>query len=112
MKKPTAYKCTKCGRVTTYARLRCLSCRNERFERVTPAETATLVTATEVHMLPVGFDVRFLRVGIAEFPDGSRVTGWLVSERIPPGTRVDVRWEPIRERDGEKTYGFTFHPSG
>ena len=112
MNQPTAYRCTNCGRVTTYARLRCLACRNESFEKLTPATSATLLTSTEIHMLPVGFDIRFLRVGIVEFPDGSRATGWLVSDRIKPGARVDVRWEPIRDDYGEKTYGFTFHPPG
>jgi uncharacterized OB-fold protein len=109
---PPAYKCTNCGRPTTYPRLRCLNCKGEKFEKLTLPEKASLVTFTEIHMLPVGFDCRFLRVGIAEFPDGARTTGWVTFEGAKLGMPIEVRWEPIRDRMGEPVYGFTFYPAG
>ena len=111
MKKPLPpeYKCTNCGRITTYHRLRCLSCRNEKFEKQPLSDKATLLSFTEIHMLPWGFDQRFLRVGIVEFPDGARATGWIGFEEARAGLPVEVRWEPIRDRDGEPVYGFVFH---
>jgi uncharacterized OB-fold protein len=108
---PPAYKCTNCGRVATYHRLRCLNCRNERFEETELPTEAKLVTFTETHQLPVGFDQRFLRMGIAEFSNGARATGWITFEGAKTGTAVEVRWEPIREKLGEPVYGFTFHTS-
>ena len=106
---PPEYKCTKCGRITTYHRLRCLSCKNEKFEKQPMPETATLVSFTEIHMLPWGFDQRFLRVGIVEFPDGAKTLGWFDFEDAKLGMPVEVCWEPIRDRDGEPVYGFVFH---
>jgi len=106
---PPEYKCTNCGRITTYRRLRCLACRNEKFEKQPIPDRATLVTFTEIHMLPWGFDQRFLRVGIVEFAGGERATGWLAAEDAKMGMPVEVRWEPVRYRDGEPVYGFVFH---
>lgn len=106
---PVALRCTSCGRLATYPRLRCLACKGEAFEEAALPTEATLVSFTEIHQLPVGFDERFLRVGIAEFPDGARATGWLTFEGPEPGMPIEVRWEPIREHFGEKTYGFTFY---
>ncbi|MCK4546226.1 MAG: OB-fold domain-containing protein [Candidatus Eisenbacteria sp.] len=107
---PPAYKCSNCGRTTTYARLRCLNCRGETFEAAALPDTATLLTLTEIHQLPVGFDERFLRVGIVEFAGGARAMGWVTFEGAETGTQVEVRWEPIRDSDGEPVYGFAFYP--
>lgn len=108
---PPAYRCKNCGRITTYHRLRCLACRGEKFEQIDLPDRANLLTLTEIHMLPIGFDCRFLRVGIVEFDGGARATGWLTFEDAQPGMAVEVRWEPIREHFGEKTHGFAFYPS-
>ena len=108
-KKLRGYKCTNCGRVITYHRLRCLSCANERFERIELPDDAKLVTFTEVHMLPWGFDQRFLRFGVAEFSNGARATGWVTFENAKMGMPVKVRRDVIRDDHGDKTYGFTFH---
>jgi uncharacterized OB-fold protein len=114
MKKPLPpeYKCKNCGRTTTYHRLRCLSCRGEKFEKTPLPDRAKLLTFTEIHMLPWGFDQRFLRVGVVEFPDAARATGWIAFDGARMGMPVEVRWEPIREDYGEMTYGFVFYPAG
>jgi uncharacterized OB-fold protein len=106
---PPSYRCKKCGRVTTYARLRCLSCRGTSFERIPLPETGSLVAFTEVHMLPWGFDERFLRFGIVRFPDGAVATGRIAFGGAKSGMTVRASWEPVRGGAGDETYGFVFH---
>jgi len=110
---PPLHRCVQCGRTSSYARLRCLSCRSEKMEKTEMPPTATLVTFTDTYMLPWGFDDRFLRFGIVEFADGARATGRLAFEGAKTGMTVRVAWEPVRRNENEEeVLGFVFHPTG
>jgi uncharacterized OB-fold protein len=109
----TAYKCMKCGKLHYPLHDRCLACRGREFEQIKPQGDAKLLTYTAIFNLPLGFDQRFLIIGVAEFENKLKAMGQIKVDsvdRLKLGMKVKPTWEPIRVQYGQDVYGLKFAP--
>jgi scaffold protein (connect acetoacetyl-CoA thiolase and HMG-CoA synthase) len=109
----TAYKCKKCGKIHYPFHDRCLACKNREFEPLKPEGDARLLTYSAIYNLPLGFDQRFLIIGVAEFENHVKAMGQIKADsvdRLRTGMKVRPSWEPIRVQFGEDVYGLKFEP--
>lgn len=109
-----AYQCRKCGHLHFPYRMVCRKCRaneHNEFDPVPLPRTGKLVTFTNLHTLPLDFNVATLLLGIVQLENGLCVTGQL---RIPhPKTGMAVRGEVevVRQSEYRKQYGMVFYPA-
>jgi uncharacterized OB-fold protein len=106
----TAYKCTKCGRLTYPKRSVCLKCSARTFEEVPPASEGNIVTFSQIFQLPWGINDRFLTIGICQFDNGVKAMGRITTPDVKKGTRVKAEWKIFREIQGEDAWGWVFTP--
>ena len=110
----TAYQCKACGRIHYPFHDRCLNCKNQEFETLTPEGDPTLLTYTQIFNLPWGFDVRFLVLGVVEFSNGIKAMGQIhvdSLEKLKTGMKLKASWAPIRQVSGEDVFGLVLKPS-
>ncbi|HHY94013.1 MAG TPA: DNA-binding protein [Firmicutes bacterium] len=92
-----AYRCEKCGRLYHPARLVCRQCGGREFEPVPLEGEAILVTYTRVYNLPEGYMKPWLSFGVAEFPNGVRVSGQLGTEDLVLGRKLKATVGLVKE---------------
>lgn len=105
MKELVAIRCSKCGHVMYPRHARCLRCRSREFEEIEAQGDARLVTFTENRALPWGIEERCRFLGIVEFANSVRATGWLKVEHPEIGMILRARWAPVRAVGGKDVYG-------
>lgn len=108
--KATAYKCTKCGRVTYPRRIVCLNCKNRQFEEIPFTQECTLVTFSQIFQLPWGINDRFLTIGVCQFDNGVKAMGRITSPDVKTGQRMKATYKIFRKLQGEDTFGWIFEP--
>lgn len=110
----TAYKCKACGRIHYPYHDRCLDCNKREFETFKPEGYPKLLAYTQIFNLPWGFDVRFLVLGVVEFPNGIKAMGQIridSLEKLKTGMKLKASWEPIRKVSGEEVFGLVLKPN-
>ena len=110
MKEITAFKCKKCGHIMYPKHARCLHCKGREFETLEPVGDPKLITFTENCTLPWGIDDRCRFLGIVEFENRVKATGWLKVERPEIGMRLRATWAPVRVIGGEEVLGLVLLP--
>lgn len=105
MKELVAYRCKKCGLIMYPKHGRCLRCKAREFEEIEPKGEAKLITFTDNQTLPWGIDDRQRFLGIVQFENGVKATGWLKVTTPKVGMKVHAYWEPVRVIGGEDVYG-------
>lgn len=110
----TAYQCKACGRIHYPYHDRCLACKQRKFDILKPEGDSKLLAYTQIFNLPWGFDVRYLVLGIVEFPNGIKAMGQIkqaIPENLKTGMRLKASWDPIRNVSGEDIYGLVLRPT-
>lgn len=108
-----AYQCKACGRIHYPYHDRCLACKKREFDLLKPEGDPKLLAFTQIFNLPWGFDVRYLVLGIVEFPNGVKAMGQIIQgtpESLKTGMTLKASWGPIREVSGEEVYGLILAP--
>jgi uncharacterized OB-fold protein len=87
-------KCSKCGAVSFPPQADCSKCASGEFTWVDVGKEATLLTFTQVQLVPASFagSGPYI-IAIAEFPGGLRVLAWLEGvkrEEVKPGMKLKV----------------------
>jgi len=108
--------CLKCGFLQHESHLRCLKCRNSKFQSVMASGNSELITYTTLTAVPAEFlKKKSYALGIVEFENGVRALGQIDSQKslkvgmnlrtIPStiyidGKQIDTyRFEPINNEN-------------
>jgi uncharacterized OB-fold protein len=102
-------KCKKCGRNYFPPRMDCPYCIDSEVEWFEIAGKGKLLTFTQVHYGPLGFeeDAPYV-LGIVQFPEGVRVLS-RISKAINPDTikiGMELKVKPIKLSEEKVTYEF------
>jgi uncharacterized OB-fold protein len=110
MKELVAFKCKKCGQIMYPKHARCLNCKGREFEPIEPVGDPKLITFTDNCTLPWGIDERCRFLGIVEFENKVKATGWLKVEQPKIGMKLRATWGPVRVMSGEEVCGLVLLP--
>ena len=107
--KVMATQCKKCGRKYFPPRVDCPYCINSEVEWVEVTGKGKLLTFTQVHYGPLGFedDAPYV-LGIVEFPEGVRILS-RISKSINPDTikiGMELTVKPVKLSEEKITYEF------
>jgi uncharacterized OB-fold protein len=107
--KVMATQCKKCGRKYFPPRVDCPYCINSEVEWVEVTGKGKLLTFTQVHYGPLGFedDAPYV-LGIVEFPEGVRILS-RISKSINPDTikiGMELTIKPVKLSEEKITYEF------
>jgi uncharacterized OB-fold protein len=102
-------KCKKCGRKYFPPRMDCPYCIDSEVEWFEINSQGKLLTFTQVHYGPLGFeeDAPYV-LGIVEFPDNIRILS-RISKAIDPDSikiGMDLKVKPVRLSEEKYTYEF------
>lgn len=104
------YKCESCGKTYTYRRKVCVRCGNTNFTEVDLGEEARLITYTVLYVVPAGIERSPLVLGIAEFKDGAKMFGQVMTDKPQVGMKLKVQYGKLRNKDGKELDGYYFVP--
>ncbi|MEJ2293960.1 MAG: OB-fold domain-containing protein [Candidatus Lokiarchaeota archaeon] len=106
-----AKKCDNCGLIQHYSHLRCLNCRNERFEEIEASGECRLVTFTILTAVPQEFlEKKPYALGIVEFENGVRALGQINNkENLRSGMKLKTLLKQINI-DGKQVDSYIFEP--
>ncbi|MDP8023996.1 MAG: Zn-ribbon domain-containing OB-fold protein [Nitrososphaeria archaeon] len=104
------YKCDSCGKVYTYKRKVCIKCGKTSFSEVDLGEEARLITYTVLYVVPAGIERSPLVLGIAEFKDGARLFGQVMTDKPQVGMKLKAQYGKLRTKDGKELNGYYFVP--
>jgi uncharacterized OB-fold protein len=111
MKELVAFKCKNCGKIMYPEHARCLNCKGREFEPAEPLGDPKLITFTDNCTLPWGIDERCRFLGIVEFENKVKATGWLKVKQPKIGMKLHATWAPVRVISGEEVCGLVLVPS-
>ena len=106
-------KCTKCEFLQHPSHLRCLNCKNTKFNFIESTEKCTLLTYTILRAPPSEFrDRESYALGIVEFENGIRALGQITTDqKLVIGMKLRLAFKKICENmDGKEIFSFVFQP--
>lgn len=112
--KSNSVKCKKCGYLQHSSHLRCLKCKNKKFEKIDPSGTCRLIAFTILTAPPVEFRKNpSYALGIVEFENGVKTLGQLTTqENLKTGMELKPIYTKIcNDLDGKEIYTYVFSPN-
>ncbi|MHA1752487.1 MAG: Zn-ribbon domain-containing OB-fold protein [Candidatus Helarchaeota archaeon] len=106
-------KCNKCGFIQYKSHLRCIKCKNNKFEKINVVGTPTLISYTILYAPPMEFrDKKSYALGIVEFENGIKALGQISSQKgLQIGMKLKPKFEKIcDDLDGKEIYTYIFVP--
>jgi len=110
VKELVAFRCKKCGRLLYPKHARCPNCKGQEFDPVEGEGDPELITFTESHALPWGIEESYRILGIVQFENKVKATGWLKVEQPKIGMKLRATWGPVRLIGGEEAFGLVLLP--
>ncbi|MFW9895987.1 MAG: Zn-ribbon domain-containing OB-fold protein [Candidatus Thorarchaeota archaeon] len=107
-------KCRKCGFLQHKSHLRCLNCRNNTFESITPSGICRLVTYTILSAPPAEFRKKSsYALGVVEFENGVKALGQITTQdNLKTGMELVPVYKKICDNlDGKEVYSYVFKPN-
>lgn len=107
-------KCTNCGFLQHNSHLRCLQCRNDTFETITPTGTCKLLTYTILKAPPAEFrEKSSYALGVVEFENGVKALGQITTqENLQTGMELQPIYTKIcDDLDGKEVFTYVFEPN-
>ncbi|KKN09223.1 hypothetical protein LCGC14_1048730 [marine sediment metagenome] len=107
-------KCSACGLLQHKSHLRCLRCKHNRFNIISPTGTCKLVTYTILKAPPAEFrDKSSYALGIVEFSNGIKAIGQISTEtNLVTGMELKPFYTKIcNNLDGKEVYAYVFQPN-
>lgn len=106
-------KCKECGLFQHKTHLRCLKCKNNKFEEVEASGPCRLLTYTILKAPPAEFrDKTTYALGVVEFENGIKGLGQITTQN---NLRTGMSLKPIYQKicenlDGKEIYAYVFEP--
>ena len=106
-------KCKKCGYLQYKSHLRCLKCKNSKFEIIDASGTCKLLTFTILKAPPAEFrNKSSYALGVVEFENKVRALGQLTTQE---NLKVGIELKPIYKKicdnlDGKEVFTYVFEP--
>jgi len=106
-------KCTKCGYLQYETHLRCIKCKNNKFELIKASGECKLLTYTILKAPPSEFqDKKSYALGVVEFENGIKALGQItIQENLESGMKLRPIYKKICENlDGKEVHAYVFEP--
>ena len=106
-------KCQKCGFLQYSTHIRCLKCKQEKFESIEAIGNAKLLSYTILKAPPAEFrDKPQYALGVLEFENGIKALGQI---NLHDHLEVGMLMKPVYRKicnnlDGKEIYDYTFEP--
>ena len=105
--------CKECGYLQHKSHIRCVNCKNNKFDTIEPSGNCKLISYTILNAPPSEFrDKKSYALGIVEFDNGIKALGQLLTkENLKIGMELVPEYMKICDNfDGSEAYGFIFKP--
>jgi uncharacterized OB-fold protein len=106
-------KCENCGFIQHKSHLRCLNCKNKKFEIIKASGDAKLLTFTILKAPPAEFrDKDSYAIGVVEFENSIKALGQItVDENLKVGMKLKAVYKKIcNNLDGNEVFSYVFEP--
>ena len=106
-------KCAKCELLQYKTHLRCLKCKNSKFEIIEASGECILLTYTILKAPPAEFQDKIsYALGVVEFENGIKVLGQITTqENLEIGMKLRPVYKKICENlDGKEVQAYVFEP--
>ena len=106
-------KCKNCGFLQHNTHLRCLKCKNKKFENIEATGSCRLLTYTILKAPPAEFHNKSsYTLGVVEFENGIKALGQISSQdNLKTGMRLKPVYQKICENlDGKEIHAYVFEP--
>lgn len=106
-------KCKSCGFLQYITHLRCLSCKNNKFEIIEASGSCKLLAYTILKAPPAEFRAQnSYALGVVEFENGIKKLGQITTQE---GLKIGIKLKPIYRKicdnlDGKEIYDYVFEP--
>ena len=111
--KITSVKCKKCGYLQHKSHLRCLNCKNDKFEDITASGICKLLTFTILKAPPAEFrENPSYALGVVEFENKVKALGQITTqENLKIGMELKPTYRKICDNlDGKEIFTYVFEP--